>query len=358
LALISCYNHPVAIFSKKTMPQHKKGLLERLQEGPVICAEGYMFEAERRGYLQFGDSVPEVILEHPEVVEQLHREFVRAGSDVVLAFMYYTHREKLKAIGREQDLEQMNRKSLEIAKKVADETGTLLAGGICNTWVYDPDNHEETSKQIAQMYDEQVSWAVEYGVDFMIAETIEYLGEMREAVRAIKKHNIPAVASFAALHDDKTLDGVPWMEALKEIKKEGADVVGFNCNRGPETILPLLKKARKHIDGYLAAVPVPYQTDKNKPVMQHFTRKDGESSYMVDFDEYLCGRYEIGDFAEEAKKLDIRFVGICCGNAPHFTRALAEGLGRTTEASKYSPNMARNTYGMDRVKKATETGKD
>ena len=74
------------------MPQ--KGLIERLNEGPILCAEGYLFAMERRGYLQAGAFVPEVVLEHPEVVSQLHREFIRAGTDIVQAFTYYAHREK------------------------------------------------------------------------------------------------------------------------------------------------------------------------------------------------------------------------------------------------------------------------
>src|SRR5438046_10742256 len=112
------------------------GLLERLEEGPVICAEGYLFECERRGYLQAGAYVPEVVLEHPEVVSQLHREFVHAGSDVVEAFTYYAHREKLRLIGREGDLEPLNRGALELAKEVAAETGALLAGNVSNTNVF------------------------------------------------------------------------------------------------------------------------------------------------------------------------------------------------------------------------------
>ena len=83
-------------------------LLQRLEAGPVICAEGYVFELERRGYLQAGAFVPEVVLEHPEVVTQLHRDCVHAGSDVVEALTYYAHREKLRVIGREQDLEPIN----------------------------------------------------------------------------------------------------------------------------------------------------------------------------------------------------------------------------------------------------------
>src|SRR5215470_9781120 len=113
--------------------QRRLGLLDRLAQGPVICAEGYLFECERRGYLQAGAYVPEVVLEHPELVAELHREFVHAGSDVVEAFTYYAHREKLRIIGKEHQLEQMNRQALSIAKQVAADTGSLFAGDICNT---------------------------------------------------------------------------------------------------------------------------------------------------------------------------------------------------------------------------------
>ena len=107
-------------------PPRTPGLLERLTAGPVICAEGYLFEFERRGWLQAGAFVPEVVLERPDLVEELHREFVNAGSDVVETFTYYAHRAKLRIIGREKDLERINRTALRVAKKVSKETGTLL----------------------------------------------------------------------------------------------------------------------------------------------------------------------------------------------------------------------------------------
>ena len=120
----------------KAAPKQGPGLLARLAKGPVICAEGYLFEFERRGYLQAGAFVPEVVLEHPDLVEGLHRDFVHAGSDVVEAFTYYAHRAKMKIVGRERDLERINRTALRLAKKVARATGTLLAGNICNTAIF------------------------------------------------------------------------------------------------------------------------------------------------------------------------------------------------------------------------------
>src|SRR4051794_26563176 len=132
----------------------KQGLLERLEQGPVICAEGYLFECERRGYLQAGAFVPTVVLDHPEVVSSLHREFAHAGSDVMEAFTYYGHREKLRLIGKEDLLEPLNRQALALARDVARDTGTLLAGNISNTNVYAPD--DEAGAQVRAMYEEQI----------------------------------------------------------------------------------------------------------------------------------------------------------------------------------------------------------
>jgi betaine-homocysteine S-methyltransferase len=151
----------------------KEGLLERLAAGPVICAEGYLFELERRGYLQAGAFVPEVVLEHPDLVAQLHEEFVHAGSDVVEAFTYYAHREKLRLIGKENELEGINRQALTIAADVARRTGSLLAGDICNTNVYDPAD-ADSEVAVRTMFEEQVGWAVDAGVDFIVGETFSW----------------------------------------------------------------------------------------------------------------------------------------------------------------------------------------
>ena len=132
----------------------ERDLIARLSRGAVICAEGYVFELERRGYLQAGAFVPEVLFDHPEVVEQLHLDFVHAGSDVTQALTYYVHREKLRVIGREKDLVPMNRAALKIAKSVARKTGTLFAGDLCNTNIYDPAD-KRSIKEVERIFDEQ-----------------------------------------------------------------------------------------------------------------------------------------------------------------------------------------------------------
>src|SRR5579864_9444419 len=92
------------------------GILERLKNNIVIGAEGYVFELERRGYIKAGPYVPEVVLDFPDAVKELHREFLRAGSEVMVALTYYANRNKLADIGRENDLEKLNRKAVQIAR--------------------------------------------------------------------------------------------------------------------------------------------------------------------------------------------------------------------------------------------------
>src|SRR5271167_2658442 len=197
-------------------------LLDRLAAGPVICAEGYLFELERRGYLQAGAFVPEVVLEHPEAVLQMHRDFVHAGSDVVEALTYYAHREKLRIIGREQDLEPINRRALALAKVVAMESGALFAGDICNTNVYDPAD-PASHKAVHAMFEEQVGWAVDAGVDYIVGETFSWAKEALIATEVIKRVGQTAVITLAMHQEDVTREGWSVADACRRIADAGAD---------------------------------------------------------------------------------------------------------------------------------------
>src|SRR5215213_7336430 len=170
-----------------------RGIRERLDRDVVVGAEGYLFELERRGYLKAGPFVPEVVLDFPEAVRQLHREFLRAGSDVMVAFTYYGHRDKLRSIGREGDLEPLNRQALRLAREVAAEGDALVAGNICNTWVYDPAAPDSSGETVREMYREQVRWAVEEGADFVISETNDFLGEALIALEVIQEFGLRSV---------------------------------------------------------------------------------------------------------------------------------------------------------------------
>lgn len=324
------------------------GLRERLARGPVLCAEGYVFELERRGYLQAGPFVPEVVLEHPERVSALHEEFVHAGSEVVQAFTYYTHREKLRMIGKEDLLERLNRQALTLARTVADDTGTLLAGNVCNTNVYDPSDLA-THTQVRAMFDEQVRWAAEEDVDYVIGETFRYVEEALISLEAIRAAGLPAVITLVVDHAIETRDGWPVTEACRRLAGAGADVVGLNCSRGPATMLPVLETIVPAVDVPVAALPVPYRTGPDQPTFQSL--RDPDCELLADgmpfpsaLDPFTCNRYEVFDFTRRAAAAGVEYFGLCCGAAPHHVRSMAEALGRTPSASRYSEDMSKHAY--------------
>jgi betaine-homocysteine S-methyltransferase len=324
----------------------ERDLLARLNRGAVICAEGYVFELERRGYLQAGAFVPEVLFDHPEVVEQLHLDFVHAGSDVTQALTYYVHREKLRVIGRERDLVPMNRAALKIAKSVARRTGTLFAGDLCNTNIYDPAN-ARSHKDAARIFAEQVGWAVDAGVDYFVAETFSWCAEALLALEAIRKHSkVPAVITIAMHREDTTREGLTAAEVCQHLEAAGADVVGLNCHRGPATIMPLMRQIRAAVKCHVAALPVPYRTTPEQPSFMSLTDPccGNARAFPVGLDPFVCTRQEIFDFGREAFGLGIHYLGVCCGAGPHHIRALAESLGRKPPASRYSVDMSRHAF--------------
>ncbi len=329
------------------MPEGR-GLLERLDDGPVVCAEGYLFELERRGYLQAGAFVPEVVLDHPERVTALHEEFVHAGSDVVQTFTYYAHREKLRTIGKDDLLEPLNRQALALASRVAADTGTLLAGDVCNTNIFDPAD-PATADRARAMFVEQVGWAAEAGVDFVIGETFGFLSEALIALEVIRDAGLPAVMTLNLHGAPCTREGTALPEAMRLLADAGAAVVGLNCGRGPATMLPLLPDLVDAVTVPVAALPVPYRTDPEHPNFQSLTDDaypalPSGRAFPTALDPFTCNRYEIADFTRAATDAGVRYLGLCCGAAPHHVRAMAEALGRTPPASRYSEDMSRHVY--------------
>ena len=331
----------------------KKGLVDKLNEGPVICAEGFLFEIEKRGYLSSGQFVPMVSLEHPEALENLHRDFQHAGSDVVEAFTYNGHREKMRVIGKEDLLEPLNRAALKIAKKVADtpndgDTLNLMAGNISNSNIW-KDGDKDSQTEVTNMFAEMIDWAVDEGADMLIGETFYYAEEAYRALELIKKANLPAVVTIAPMGENIMRDGVSIVDTCKELEQRGADVVGLNCFRGPATMMPYLKEIRKAVKCHVAALPINYRTTDEHPTFFNLPDNNGCSchaphgrTFPTALDPLQCNRYEIREFAEEAYKIGANYLGVCCGANPMLIREVAEAVGLSVPASKYKEDMSRH----------------
>lgn len=321
-------------------------LVEWLDQGPLICAEGFLFELERRGYLTSGEFVPEVALEHPEALETLHRDFQHAGSSIVEAFTYNGHREKMRVIDKEDLLEPLNRAALQIARRVADERDdNLMAGNISNTNIWSPDD-PVAQADVRAMFEEMVGWAVEEKADLIIGETFYYAGEAFAALEAIQASGLPAVITLAPMAENRMMDGEGIVETCVELEHRGADVVGMNCFRGPATMWPWLQQIREAVTCHVAALPIPYRTTDEEPTFFNLSDAHGCTcpsphgrTFPTALDPLYCNRYEIGQFATQACELGVHYLGVCCGASPMLIREVAMAAGLEPEAARYAERM-------------------
>ena len=312
-------------------------ILELLKEDIVLGDGGAIFELERRGYVSAGPFTPEVAIEHPEALKQLQTDFARAGAQVLQALTYYAHEEKLKDVGKVDALARINSDAVRIANEVAKEYGCLVAGNLANTWIYDPSDpvtHKETRRQ----FDKQIEYQIFHGIDFFIAETLEYLGEARIALEAIRATGKPAMITLGFKSLDRTLDRVILEDAFQDLEDSGADIVGINCFRDPERMLPLAERVRKKVSCFVATQPVAYRCTADRPYFQ-IQQFQGRIAFPLELDPLVLTRNEMATYALKAKEMGLNYIGGCCGTAPHHLRAMAEALGRFAPNSKYSPRL-------------------
>src|SRR6266487_3799132 len=279
----------------------KKGILQKLKEGPVLGDGGYLLELEKRGWVRAGPFTPEVALTNPEALRQLHIEFREAGAEVLQALTFYASRDKLATVGLQDRLEDLNRAAVRIAKDVAGER-CLLAGNLSLTWMYDRDSNAAKDR-VRATFDEQLAVQVAEGVDFIIGETFSWLGEALIAVERAKKTGLPAMVTICFENKDETAEGNSAADAAKALFDAGADIVGMNCLRPPQHILGPMEEMRKAVSGYLACQPVAYRTPKDKP---DFTSLP-EFPYALD--PLQLPRREMADYAVQARDIGINYIG-------------------------------------------------
>jgi betaine-homocysteine S-methyltransferase len=298
----------------------KKGILERLKEGPVLGDGGYLLELEKRGWVRPGPFTPEVAIVYPPALRELHIEFREAGAEVLQALTFYASRDKLATVGLEDRVEDINRSAVRIAREVAGDH-CLIAGNISLTWMYEP-NSPSAADRVRQTFDEQLRVQVEEGVDFIIGETFSWLGEALLAVESAKKTGLPVMVTICFENKNETAEGKSAAEAAKALFDAGADIVGMNCLRPPQHILAPMEEMRKAVSGYLACQPVGYRTPKDKP---DFTSLP---EFPYELDPLQLSRREMGQFAKDAKDLGINYIGSCCGSVANHVREMAKALGK------------------------------
>ncbi|MGH2677184.1 MAG: homocysteine S-methyltransferase family protein [Actinomycetota bacterium] len=298
-----------------------RGLLDRLAEGPVLGDGGYLLELEKRGYVRAGPFTPEVSLTNPEALAQLHREFLRAGAEVLQALTFYASEDKLATVGLADKVDEINRNAVKIARQAAAEGDALVAGNLSLTWVYDPAD-PSSADRVRAMFDRQLEVMTDEGIDLVIGETFSWVGEALIALERANATGLPVLVTMSYEKDPHSYEGESPGENARRLRDAGADVVGVNCLRDPERTLPIATEMRSAVDGFVAAQPVAFRVTDEQP---DFSALDG---FPFALDPHQLPRQAMGAFATKARDLGIDYIGSCCGSVAAHVRAMAQALDK------------------------------
>ncbi len=303
-----------------------KGILERLAEGPVLGDGGYLLELEKRGYVQAGPFTPEVVIEHPDALAELHREFLRAGADVLQTMTFYASDDKLATVGLAGKVDDINRTAVQVARTVAAEGDALVAGNLSLTWAFDPAD-PSSADHVRELFDRQLQDQLDAGPpDLWIGETFSWLGEALLFVERARRTGLPVMATMCFEQDvPRSYEGLAPGDCARRLADAGADVVGVNCLNGPEQQLGIAREMRDAVDRPVAAQPVAYRTTDERP---DFTSTD---AFPYALDPLQLTRQEMAEFAVRARDAGIGYIGSCCGSVAAHVRAMARALGRVPD---------------------------
>jgi betaine-homocysteine S-methyltransferase len=307
-------------------------ITQLLRHGVVVGDGGYLIELERRGYVDSGSGrervgtgrgsgqfTPEVAIEHPEALRELHREFLDAGAQVLQALTFFGTREKLSRAGYGAQTEAINAAAVKLARDVARDRA-LVAGSVSRTQLIEREGMEALGKARDHIA-EQIRLLKDAGVDFLILETFFHLAEMRVALECAAASGLPAVAtmSFRPLITQCT-DGHSPAECARAMADLGAVAVGANCEQDPQRMLSLLRAMRPAANVPLAAQPAAFRTTD---ACHSFTRLP---AFPDELETIQIPRREFGEFGKIAAAEGLGFVGGCCGCNAAYLRVLARGV--------------------------------
>ncbi|XP_041468140.1 betaine--homocysteine S-methyltransferase 1-like [Lytechinus variegatus] len=307
----------------------RKGLLERLAEGLVVGDGSFVMTLEKRGYVLAGNWTPEACVQYPDAVRQLHREFLRAGADVMQTFTFWASEDrlKLKLSDQESDVnwESVNEVACDLAHEVAAEGDALVAGSVSSVPKYE--DRTGTKEEIQNEFRKQCDVFIRKKVDFLLGEFFAYTEEAEWAVEVMKSYGVPVACTMrVGVAGDEM--GVAPAESAVRLARAGADVVGVNCCYDPDIALDAIAKMKTGLEeaglkNYLMIQPVGFHTQDLKKEPAGYTALP---EFPFALEPRALTRIDVHKYARRAYDLGVRYIGGCCGFEPHHIRAIAEEL--------------------------------
>jgi methionine synthase I (cobalamin-dependent)/5,10-methylenetetrahydrofolate reductase len=286
-----------------------KAFREKLQSEIIVFDGGvgtYLYE---KGIF-INTCFDELNLINPDIVSEVHRDYVNAGADVIETNTFGANRFKLAPHGLEKKVYEINVKGAQLAKKVVQDK-TLVAGSVGPLGVQIEPLGKLSYDEAKDIFKEQIKGLLDGGVDLIILETFSLVSELQQAIRAVKEldDDIPLIAQITISDDGKLLSGEPLQNFVAGVAEYKLDAIGMNCSVGPKAMLEALEEFKT-----LTSLPISVQPNAGLP-----QNVGGRNIYMTS-PEYV---------AEYSKRFILTgavIVGGCCGTNPTHIRAIRRAV--------------------------------
>lgn len=291
--------------------------LKQLINKKIIMLDGATGSNMQKSGMPTGVCPEKWILEHKDVLINLQKEYVDAGSDILYAPTFTCNRIKLDEYGLLNDIEYMNRELVKLSKIAINESSAAVHG----RKVYVAADLTMTGQQLypvgtmqfeelVDIYKEQIAYILMEGVDLFVIETMMSLQECRAALLAVKETcDLPVIITLTFNDNKRTLYGTDPATAIVVLQNMGADAVGVNCSTGPEKMCDIVREMKEY-----ATIPIVAKPNAGLPKLI-----DGETVFSMGPEE----------FALETKKLveaGASIIGGCCGTTPEHIKLLGSAI--------------------------------
>ena len=311
----------VGVEGSKAVSEEQYGAVSRLFNGGTVLCDGAMGTMLYARGVFINRSYDELNLSQPELVREIHAEYLQAGAEVIETNTFGGNAFRLEQHGLKDKVREINLAGVRLARECVEQirekqaSEAFVAGAIGPLGVRLEPLGKVGLDEARAAFEEQIRALVEggpgVGADLLIIETMTSLAESEQAIRAARNvaPNVPVVVMMTVDEEGNCLDGSSAETAALKLTEWGADAIGCNCSAGPVTVLSVIERMKLVTTKPLAAMP-------NAGIPRAV---EGRTIYLTS-PEYMAS------FAKKAVKAGAKFVGGCCGTTPNYTRAMKSAL--------------------------------
>ena len=300
--------------------------------------DGAMGTMLQNAGMKTGDCPEYLNITNPKMVQDVHRAYFEAGSDIIETNTFGASRIKLAEYNLSDKVAEINTAAVQNVK-IATDGKAKVAGSMGPTGGFIKPLGELDFDEVYQNYYEQAKALATAGADYILIETCIEIQEMRAALLAAKDAcDLPVICQLSFSEDGRTVTGTDPQSAAIILSAMGADVIGANCSLGPEQLVPIVKELAEN-----CSCPISIQPNAGMP---HLV--DGKTVFPMTPEDF-------GKWAPELVKAGATFIGGCCGTTPAHIKAIKEALKGVVEPVRKEPS---NDLALASRSKTVFIGKD